>query len=126
MPSSEVLKNIFETIWELNPIGDKEAAERVFVLHATDGGMGVYIDGKPATAEYIASVYTAYINYWKQLYGKKDPKYISSKDRLLSLMEFLQDKEYRKSFQSFKTQRDVYLFRDLTDEEVNKIAGELI
>lgn len=117
----------FEKFWSLHRTGSQDDLRTVLDFHIYDlGPQDGVINGKPVTFDLIYHSYKNYLDGWKRTFGKRDPKYIANKDALIPPIKFLQEKMYRLSFEHFKTTRDIYLFKNLTNDEIEKIGKQAI
>jgi hypothetical protein len=108
-------------IWALNPAGDYRDTMTVISIEIGSQGNGLgLVNGQPISANLIRKSYENYLNYWKQLYGRKDPRYISKDNQLKSIKDFVIAKDYTREYNTFRTPRDMYLFRDMSDDEIKK------
>jgi hypothetical protein len=116
-------KDDFKKLWKLNPEGDYDKTSTIVNIHINSNGMGQgNVNGAPVSFEIIYKAYKAYVEGWMRKFGKRDPKYVSNKDKLLSISDFMLEQMYRHSFEVIKTSRDIYLFKDFSDEEIEKLS----
>lgn len=118
MPS-DITEDEMKRFWALNPTGDYLDTKTIISIHIESKGNGLgLVNGMPITAKLIHESYEAYLGYWKQLYGRKDPKYISKDNQLKTIGRFVTDMDYQRAFNSFQTSRDSYLFKNFTNEQI--------
>ncbi len=127
MSDKFVTEDVLRDIWALNPSGSYEETRIAMNISISTNGYGIgLIDGEPITGSLIYRKYKAYVNYWKQTHGKKDPKYVPKDQQLKSIKDFCYAKEYNKHFTIFRTSRDNYLFRDLSDAKIKELGEKTI
>jgi hypothetical protein len=73
-------------------------------------GKKMLFDGTIITALLILEKYKAYTDYWDSSFGNKNPQYIKSVDKKMSISDFLVKGEYNKTFILPARNRDIYLF----------------
>jgi hypothetical protein len=74
--------------------------------------------GELITLELIRDKYDEYCQYWKNKYAKSDPKYISSKDKKVTVYDFLMQAMYNNSYEREELPRDYYLFGNTNKQEL--------
>lgn len=115
----------FDDFWKLNPNGDKSDAMSVF---------GFYVDPiSNSLFEYdIRSVndlydcYKEYVRFWKVKFGERDPKYISKKDDLRNIIDYIREDLFKQKFVLPTNSRDYYFFGNLTTKELQTIYDHFL
>lgn len=101
--------NGFEQIWSIYPHGDKTEAINVYTVNISSNKVDV--DGNAVTPEFLYDKYKAYNEWWNFTFGKRDKKYVASKDDKETVWQFLMKETWNKSFCiETNTKRDAYLF----------------
>lgn len=69
--------------------------------------------GDLITPLFIKDKYDEYSRWWKGKFGKNDPKYVSAKDKKMTLYDFLMQGGYNNSYTREDQPRDSYLFGNI-------------
>lgn len=123
MKASNISMKEFDKLWEINPAGNKGETYTILNIHIDTNGMGMQDSlSPPVSLESIHDAYKAYTSGWNRKFGKRASQFISNKDSLKDIKTFLTDQMYLQGFGTFKTNRDLYLFNNFSDEKIKDIG----
>ena len=108
--ASITLENFTNNFFQLNATGNPTEC---FSYIADLCRNGTKPDGSQITYEWLEEKYKEYFDYWNITFGSRDPKYISGKDKLMTIYDFMYNSKYKESFViplSHFQDRDPYLF----------------
>lgn len=113
------MKKEFNELWKLHPSGEKE---RTFELYSAIIEQKVYtFDGEFVDNKYLATCLKKYLEYWDYTFGKRDKKYIGTKDQKVTLQFWLASSMWEQEYIiDTNTRRDRYIFGDYTIAELKE------
>lgn len=84
------------------------------------------ITGYIVTFDDILETYTKYFNWWKKKYGSRDPRFVGKADKQQEIYVFLDKKGWNKNYEHLKTERDFYLFGNMSEKKLRKSLKEFL
>jgi len=115
------LENDFESLWLLNPVGDK--SQTYFVVKAFLSQQNKTQDGQLINFDKLRELYESYVEYLEPLQSKQ---YTKNKNEISDIIDFIQQNIWRKSFKSPRRLRDDYLFGRLDEVYLKKKLKEFL
>ena len=106
----------FSRIFAGCEVGNANSA--LFILRDKVEKKAKTFQGEDITCELIRDKYNKYSQYWKNKYGKQDPKYLSSKDKKKTVYDFLVEGMYNNTYEREDLPRDYYLFGTMQKQEL--------
>lgn len=119
--SYPTIEQFKQELWDLTKKGDPNT-EYHFTLALMQQQEYIQeydFDNTPVSYKLLKNKYIQYYNAWVAKYGSRDPKYISNKDEVASIGEFISQKRYMEIFTN-SNPKAFYLFGDIDFDELEK------
>ena len=117
------MKKEFNELWALHPSGEKKETYDLYMTIIEE--KFINFDDKIIDHKFLIKSLEKYLEFWNHTFGKRDLKYISTKDQKITLQSWLAHKKWDEEYNiETNTKRNKYIFGDYSLKELTELITQ--